>query len=611
MVEVDPNTPEHRPRRLRVVALVAVVLLAATAGGYWFWFRPRSTTTATAVDSTSIPATGTFELAPDRATDLAIDPHWSIHVPEGGVASASVLTVTPVANPAGTTGGTPLATARLVLSTGQPTLPWTFTWRFDQPLSADRLLYLYDDTGDQDPDATTGAPQPDAEVPPADMHIAVLTADRMSGTAAVTHLSLKQWILDSSEAIRTALGRFFDQRADKPTCSGKAPSWLPDAVFLDDENAPMRVCVGADPADAEIAVVKVANNRGGAMLITTPVTPTWAWQSMVGDHVEDWPANLIAQATHRLAPEGVDPARTWLVPPGEQVHLGFTEAALRSTESPAVITSTFSPSAIAVGLAMRVAADALDVKTSPWGLALLVACVQKHQADLWNDNGASGIGEAFAGLVDCALEHPDKIVAVLAEATPAAVWQVKGPASKRAAAKLKKVFARYRVVAEGTFTFLDVWDTVQLPSAAFTVSLFTSVLRPANATTVVTLVGMTPAGAPAEGFTLDTRTRNTVESCSVSPAATGLDIVVCFPQAAAADVCWVKPDRVTLLCGGSPWARDVYERISTKPVESSGAAADPLPWGLELDNGLRCRLRSGGSWDGRSDGLVGAYGCGA
>jgi hypothetical protein len=45
----------------------------------------------TARDEPRVLALGTFELAPDRATDVAIDPHWSIHVPEGGVTSASVL----------------------------------------------------------------------------------------------------------------------------------------------------------------------------------------------------------------------------------------------------------------------------------------------------------------------------------------------------------------------------------------------------------------------------------------------------------------------------------------------------------------------------------------
>jgi hypothetical protein len=37
--------------------------------------------------------------------------------------------------------------------------------------------------------------------------------------------------------------------------------------------------------------------------------------------------------------------------------------------------------------------------------------------------------------------------------------------------------------------------------------------------------------------------------------------------------------------------------------------AKPDPWALELDNGLKCRIRNGGAWSYRSDGLIPAYGC--
>lgn len=94
-----------------------------------------------------------------------------------------------------------------------------------------------------------------------------------------------------------------------------------------------------------------------------------------------------------------------------------------------------------------------------------------------------------------------------------------------------------------------------------------------------------------------------------SPASVGRDIVLCSPTAAAADICWVKPDRVTVLCGWKPWEKTLHRNTASAPVEPVQAAPDPEPWALELDGGIRCRIRNGGSWSGRSDNLVGAYGC--
>ncbi|MBE8518367.1 hypothetical protein ILP97_12750 [Amycolatopsis sp. H6(2020)] len=94
-----------------------------------------------------------------------------------------------------------------------------------------------------------------------------------------------------------------------------------------------------------------------------------------------------------------------------------------------------------------------------------------------------------------------------------------------------------------------------------------------------------------------------------SPASVGRDIVLCSPTAAAADICWVKPDRVTVLCGREPWEKTLYRNVSSAPIGSVQAASAPEPWALELDGGVRCRIRNGGSWSGRSDNLVGAYSC--
>ena len=95
-----------------------------------------------------------------------------------------------------------------------------------------------------------------------------------------------------------------------------------------------------------------------------------------------------------------------------------------------------------------------------------------------------------------------------------------------------------------------------------------------------------------------------------SPASVGANIVFCEPFADLADVCWTKPDRMTVLCGRDPWNKVLYQYTAEHPISSVSAAKDPLPWGLELEDGARCRLRDGGAWAGRSDNLIGFYDCG-
>lgn len=44
-------------------------------------------------------------------------------------------------------------------------------------------------------------------------------------------------------------------------------------------------------------------------------------------------------------------------------------------------------------------------------------------------------------------------------------------------------------------------------------------------------------------------------------------------------------------------------------MKAAGFIVSVEPWALELADGRHCRIRVGGAWGGRSDGLVGAYSC--
>ena len=586
---------------VRWVAVAVAVVLVIGAGFAYVELDVRS-----AVPGTPVAQPQRFAVAADRPTDIRVDPRWSIHVPAGGVREASTLTVRPVVNGDGPVGSTPLAAAVLTLSSGQPTAPWTFTWRQDRPVPAGQLLHLLDDTGDG---VAYAGPSTD-EPAPASVHPATMSPDRRSGTVEIEHLSFLEWLTDLPSVISNTLGRFFGQRATPPNCPARRPAWLSSAVFLEDRNAPMLVCAGGDPNKPDLAVVKVVNNRGGALLVTAPAAPDWAWQSVIGAEMESWAPNLLTHVVEYLGVPRAEATRTWILPPGQEVDLGFSRARL-GTRSPVEIAGRYSTTSIAFGLASKAVSEVLDEQSRGWDFVVLGACLESLTARTIDDHGPTGIALGVASLARCVVEQPETLIRTMRKLLPGAVWQSMSGTVYRTANVAKKALTRYLLVAEASFTLADVVTTLALPRAAFTISLYP---RPAPVrtakTAVITVVGVSASGGPAPGYRVETPGEE-VNSCGSSPASRDPGIVACAPSAAGADVCWVQPDRSTLLCGGMPWEKTLYQLRSDQPV---GAAAEAdyevSPWGLELAGGLKCRLRNGGSWGGRADGYVGAYSCG-
>jgi pimeloyl-ACP methyl ester carboxylesterase len=157
----------------------------------------------------------------------------------------------------------------------------------------------------------------------------------------------------------------------------------------------------------------------------------------------------------------------------------------------------------------------------------------------------------------------------------------------------------------------DLMRTIQLTNEA-TGIVNADITSRLPATTVVKIIPIDGSGNPAAGYTVvnDGGSVDCGGSTSYpSPASVGHDIVYCAPSAANADVCWVEPDRITVLCGWLPWDMTLHQNTGGAPIPPTTGAQDPQPWALVLDDGAKCRLRNGGAWSGRSDGLVGAYSC--
>ncbi|WP_336083046.1 hypothetical protein [Nocardia sp. SSK8] len=135
---------------------------------------------------------------------------------------------------------------------------------------------------------------------------------------------------------------------------------------------------------------------------------------------------------------------------------------------------------------------------------------------------------------------------------------------------------------------------------------------PGPATVVVTVVAVDAAGQPRDGFALSGPDPVGSLSCVdavPSRSATTAGIYHCGPSAASADVCWPTPDKAALLCASDPWERTLREYTVDPPLSPIGRTESPEPWALELADGRHCRIRVGGAWGGRADGLVGAYSC--
>ncbi|GGK64804.1 hypothetical protein [Nocardia camponoti] len=156
-------------------------------------------------------------------------------------------------------------------------------------------------------------------------------------------------------------------------------------------------------------------------------------------------------------------------------------------------------------------------------------------------------------------------------------------------------------------------STAPKPPEPSTTTTSPVVVPPGPATNVVSLVAVDNSGKAINGFSIvqpDPIGDIDCKYVAGSRSATTAGVVECGASAQAANVCWIAPDKASLLCADDPWQRGVRRwTVQAPPVAAAAQSANPEPWALELADGRHCRIRVGGAWGGRSDGLVGAYSC--
>ncbi len=101
-----------------------------------------------------------------------------------------------------------------------------------------------------------------------------------------------------------------------------------------------------------------------------------------------------------------------------------------------------------------------------------------------------------------------------------------------------------------------------------------------------------------------------VSDCRASPAAVSAGIYSCYPNAASADVCWPSTSS-SLLCADDPWSKKLHLVTYSGTLPKVSPIPTPTPYGIELDDGSKCRGYAGGPGgrQSRKDGYVVAYYC--
>jgi hypothetical protein len=452
--------------------------------------------------STPPPAEPTeISLSPNESATAPITDTWDVTVPAGSVpASGAVLTVSPQPFDAGSESPSPklLSAADISLSSGQPLQPVTFTLKLDEPLDQNSRLFLLDDTGTS-PLEPTGEHEPTA----ATLREPVLSQDRMTATAEVDHLSTKAWwevAIDDAAFFLTSVA---GQRTSPPTCEAQPrPDWIEDALFLDEQNAPLRVCTGVDPNDPDIAVVKIKNNRGGAMVVTAPVTPTWAAVNLDSTSGAVSPAitDIFTLTSEALGVPSSERDRSWVLPPGGGVDIGFTRDSLAPMNGIAPITAKFSTASATYGLIWKLLSDVFDDPTylTAFGLGLIAVCANDSANDALAASNPVEFGAAAAQIAKCGVESGPTIIKTIERLVSRDVWTKISGSNLNKLINTAKSKLLLLTAAEAAVTVTDLLGTLALDSAAFTITIFTVVRTAAPKVVLGSSMGGNSAGYGTE-----------------------------------------------------------------------------------------------------------------
>ena len=444
-------------RATAVSALLSMIVLAACVG-------PESNGAST-TESRSV------RIADSTDTTVAVTESWTATVPKDAVPANTTLQVVTRHQ---TTSDVAIGrgAADLTLASGQPLAPITMSLRLPEALSPSSTMLLLDDTA--------GSDNPDADPSTTSVRTAELNKDRTVATVQVDHLSDKEWWEVPIDNVAHFITSVAGQRTSAPSCATQPrPSWVENAIYLDEQNAPMLVCTGTDPNDRDIAVVKIKNNRGGALIVTAPVTPKWAALSLATTDgtISAAISDILTLTTEPLGVPSAERSRSWVLPPGGGIDIGLTRDSVEPLHGIVPITSKFTTASASYGLIWQLLSDAVgDSETlTALELGFMSACVHDAGRKTLDATNRQGLGEGVADLAKCVVELGPDIVRQIQKRLPAEVWKrIGGPKLNKAVNFAKTKLLPLVTVAQAAVAITDLANTLALGDGAFTITLFTT-----------------------------------------------------------------------------------------------------------------------------------------
>lgn len=277
-----------------------------------------------------------------------------------------------------------------------------------------------------------------------------LSADGKTLSAHVEHFSIKGRV----EGVYNWLDEIVGNAGDAPTCPGSEPEWS-DVQFFDDRNAPLLMCVGTDQKNPDILEVRAVANRSSAMLVSTTITPEWAWSDVLGDTgPETWIGTV-------LGGEPVDALMTsrYLIPPGGEYRFGFAKEKLfelwRTVPSGVLIEAETSGASVVGGLVYSAVADHAGGKVGA-AVSLIALAECGYSID---GLGTDATGEAtMSAFLSCLNGQRGAIVAEIEKEV--------GESAKDAV-KWIKYAAAYYILVKGTLSLGAIIGDAALPRDSY------------------------------------------------------------------------------------------------------------------------------------------------
>jgi hypothetical protein len=337
-----------------------------------------------------------------------------------------------------------------------------------------------------------------------------LSDDRMSLTATVDHFSL--WT-DIADKVTYGLGWVLDTRVAQPHCDGAPPDWVPSAniTYLDDMNAPLRWCVGRDPKNSGLLVVKVAVNRAYGVSLTPKAATTWIWDSLFQGGTDDVIVGLYAGTL--LLPNNYGSGML-LAPGGAEIDLAFSEDAVRKAGGSPLVVVDPAPEYMVAGLTYTAITKQLSEGDRAGAAVAALLAIAQCGSSLVNAVRNKDVAGATHAALRCLTDNADDmgrdLATVLSSALPKRGAQEVGRLAGRVGGKLWQVWAAGLVFGVGTW-FADR----ALSPAAWSLQALPKVQRPptwaSNSLTITShglggvTIGMTVAAAlKATGVPMDT-----------------------------------------------------------------------------------------------------------